>query len=140
MCSALHSRLKGDRAVQCGDYDGLVELATICSMCNDSSLDYNEVIGECSQKCVSMRAKHCGSKRSSTKSLLLSSYGANFTPTHCVSPLIWVVFRISLTSPWYRGKHTEERESVREIILKSQTNCSYSVNDLFSPCTSFVSF
>uniref|UniRef100_A0A674N3M6 P-type Ca(2+) transporter n=1 Tax=Takifugu rubripes TaxID=31033 RepID=A0A674N3M6_TAKRU len=36
--------LKGDRPVQCGDYDGLVELATICSMCNDSSLDYNEVI------------------------------------------------------------------------------------------------
>eukprot|EP00066_Takifugu_rubripes_P006223 XP_003970855.1 PREDICTED: sarcoplasmic/endoplasmic reticulum calcium ATPase 3 [Takifugu rubripes] len=39
--------LKGDRPVQCGDYDGLVELATICSMCNDSSLDYNEVIYKC---------------------------------------------------------------------------------------------
>ncbi|TNM84693.1 hypothetical protein fugu_008871 [Takifugu bimaculatus] len=37
--------LKGDRPVQCGDYDGLVELATICSMCNDSSLDYNETKG-----------------------------------------------------------------------------------------------
>ncbi|XP_054610731.1 sarcoplasmic/endoplasmic reticulum calcium ATPase 1 isoform X1 [Dunckerocampus dactyliophorus] len=34
--------LKGDRSVQCGDYDGLLELATVCSMCNDSSLDYNE--------------------------------------------------------------------------------------------------
>uniref|UniRef100_A0A8C2HH60 Calcium-transporting ATPase n=1 Tax=Cyprinus carpio TaxID=7962 RepID=A0A8C2HH60_CYPCA len=31
--------------VQCGDYDGLVELATICSLCNDSSLDYNEAKG-----------------------------------------------------------------------------------------------
>uniref|UniRef100_A0A672L4P1 Calcium-transporting ATPase n=1 Tax=Sinocyclocheilus grahami TaxID=75366 RepID=A0A672L4P1_SINGR len=31
--------------VQCGEYDGLVELATICSLCNDSSLDYNEAKG-----------------------------------------------------------------------------------------------
>ncbi|XP_061155919.1 sarcoplasmic/endoplasmic reticulum calcium ATPase 1 isoform X1 [Syngnathus typhle] len=37
--------LKGERAVQCGDYDGLLELATVCSMCNDSSLDYNEAKG-----------------------------------------------------------------------------------------------
>uniref|UniRef100_A0A8C5DJ00 Calcium-transporting ATPase n=1 Tax=Gouania willdenowi TaxID=441366 RepID=A0A8C5DJ00_GOUWI len=29
----------------CADYDGLVELATVCSMCNDSSLDYNEAKG-----------------------------------------------------------------------------------------------
>ncbi|XP_015263490.1 PREDICTED: sarcoplasmic/endoplasmic reticulum calcium ATPase 3 [Gekko japonicus] len=34
--------LKNDRPVQCGLYDGLVELATICALCNDSSLDYNE--------------------------------------------------------------------------------------------------
>lgn len=27
----------------CSAYDGLVELATICALCNDSSLDYNEV-------------------------------------------------------------------------------------------------
>nr|XP_006640894.1 PREDICTED: sarcoplasmic/endoplasmic reticulum calcium ATPase 3 [Lepisosteus oculatus] len=37
--------LKGDQPVQCGDYDGLVELATICALCNDSSLDYNESKG-----------------------------------------------------------------------------------------------
>uniref|UniRef100_A0AAR2IKC4 Calcium-transporting ATPase n=1 Tax=Pygocentrus nattereri TaxID=42514 RepID=A0AAR2IKC4_PYGNA len=37
--------LKGIKPVQCGDYDGLLELATICSMCNDSSLDYNEAKG-----------------------------------------------------------------------------------------------
>uniref|UniRef100_A0AAX7SZJ7 Calcium-transporting ATPase n=1 Tax=Astatotilapia calliptera TaxID=8154 RepID=A0AAX7SZJ7_ASTCA len=29
----------------CGQYDGLVELATICALCNDSSLDYNESKG-----------------------------------------------------------------------------------------------
>ncbi|XP_054857334.1 sarcoplasmic/endoplasmic reticulum calcium ATPase 3 [Eublepharis macularius] len=34
--------LKNDLPVQCGQYDGLVELATICALCNDSSLDYNE--------------------------------------------------------------------------------------------------
>ncbi|NXS51416.1 AT2A3 ATPase, partial [Brachypteracias leptosomus] len=34
--------LKEEQPVQCGQYDGLVELATICALCNDSSLDYNE--------------------------------------------------------------------------------------------------
>ncbi|CAJ0964751.1 unnamed protein product [Ranitomeya imitator] len=37
--------LKDDNPVQCGDYDGLVELATICALCNDSSLDFNESKG-----------------------------------------------------------------------------------------------
>lgn len=37
-------RLKGTKPIQCGDFDGLLELATVCSMCNDSSLDYNEVL------------------------------------------------------------------------------------------------
>uniref|UniRef100_A0A8C5EMX4 Calcium-transporting ATPase n=1 Tax=Gouania willdenowi TaxID=441366 RepID=A0A8C5EMX4_GOUWI len=32
-------------SVKCGQYDGLVELATICALCNDSSLDYNESKG-----------------------------------------------------------------------------------------------
>uniref|UniRef100_A0A8C9UYC0 Calcium-transporting ATPase n=1 Tax=Scleropages formosus TaxID=113540 RepID=A0A8C9UYC0_SCLFO len=34
-----------DCPVDCGDYDVLVELATVCAMCNDSSLDYNEAKG-----------------------------------------------------------------------------------------------
>nr|XP_060612958.1 sarcoplasmic/endoplasmic reticulum calcium ATPase 3 [Anolis sagrei ordinatus] len=34
--------LKDGCPVQCGQFDGLVELATICALCNDSSLDYNE--------------------------------------------------------------------------------------------------
>ena len=29
--------------MKCGDYDALIELATICSLCNDSSVDFNEV-------------------------------------------------------------------------------------------------
>ncbi|KAG7325423.1 hypothetical protein KOW79_011739 [Hemibagrus wyckioides] len=33
---------KGGSKVDCSQYDGLVELATICALCNDSSLDYNE--------------------------------------------------------------------------------------------------
>lgn len=50
-------RLKGTKPIQCGDFDGLLELATVCSMCNDSSLDYNEVlhshlISNCSVKTV----------------------------------------------------------------------------------------
>uniref|UniRef100_A0A672F1T1 Calcium-transporting ATPase n=1 Tax=Salarias fasciatus TaxID=181472 RepID=A0A672F1T1_SALFA len=31
--------------VKCGQFDGLVEIATICALCNDSSLDYNESKG-----------------------------------------------------------------------------------------------
>ncbi|XP_063809769.1 sarcoplasmic/endoplasmic reticulum calcium ATPase 3 [Pseudophryne corroboree] len=37
--------LKADQPIQCGQYDGLVELATICALCNDSSLDFNESKG-----------------------------------------------------------------------------------------------
>uniref|UniRef100_A0A8U8BV70 Calcium-transporting ATPase n=1 Tax=Geospiza parvula TaxID=87175 RepID=A0A8U8BV70_GEOPR len=33
---------KDDKLIKCSQYDGLVELATICALCNDSSLDYNE--------------------------------------------------------------------------------------------------
>jgi len=31
-----------NQKVNCGEYDGLVELATICTLCNDSSIDFNE--------------------------------------------------------------------------------------------------
>ncbi|KAI7798000.1 sarcoplasmic/endoplasmic reticulum calcium ATPase 2 [Triplophysa rosa] len=34
-----------NRVVKCSQYDGLVELATICALCNDSSLDFNESKG-----------------------------------------------------------------------------------------------
>ncbi|XP_040885183.1 ATPase sarcoplasmic/endoplasmic reticulum Ca2+ transporting 1, like isoform X2 [Toxotes jaculatrix] len=33
---------QGGAKTNCSSYDGLVELATICALCNDSSLDYNE--------------------------------------------------------------------------------------------------
>lgn len=36
-------RSMNGKRVNCGDYDALVELATICALCNDSSLDFNEV-------------------------------------------------------------------------------------------------
>ncbi|XP_073492302.1 sarcoplasmic/endoplasmic reticulum calcium ATPase 1 isoform X2 [Aquarana catesbeiana] len=36
---------KNDKNVKAGQYDGLVELATICALCNDSSLDFNEAKG-----------------------------------------------------------------------------------------------
>uniref|UniRef100_A0A8C9XD77 Calcium-transporting ATPase n=1 Tax=Sander lucioperca TaxID=283035 RepID=A0A8C9XD77_SANLU len=36
---------KNGSLTKCGQYDGLVELATICALCNDSSLDYNESKG-----------------------------------------------------------------------------------------------
>uniref|UniRef100_A0A7N8XU27 Calcium-transporting ATPase n=1 Tax=Mastacembelus armatus TaxID=205130 RepID=A0A7N8XU27_9TELE len=33
------------KTVRCSQYDALVELASICALCNDSSLDYNEAKG-----------------------------------------------------------------------------------------------
>ncbi|VDL57539.1 unnamed protein product [Hymenolepis diminuta] len=33
--------LNGQR-IKCGEYEGLIELANICAMCNDSAVDYNE--------------------------------------------------------------------------------------------------
>lgn len=35
----------GDKPIETSQYAGLVELATICALCNDSSLDYNEAKG-----------------------------------------------------------------------------------------------
>uniref|UniRef100_A0A673WHY1 Calcium-transporting ATPase n=1 Tax=Salmo trutta TaxID=8032 RepID=A0A673WHY1_SALTR len=35
----------GTQTLKCGQYDGLVELSTICALCNDSSLDYNDSKG-----------------------------------------------------------------------------------------------
>lgn len=43
METLIFCRTKGGLPVKCGQHDGLVELATICALCNDSSLDYNEV-------------------------------------------------------------------------------------------------
>lgn len=31
------------KKIRCSDYDALVEVSTVCALCNDSSLDYNEV-------------------------------------------------------------------------------------------------
>ncbi|KAK6476541.1 sarcoplasmic/endoplasmic reticulum calcium ATPase 2 isoform X1 [Huso huso] len=36
---------KDGKSVKTSQYDGLVELATICALCNDSSLDFNEAKG-----------------------------------------------------------------------------------------------
>ncbi|KAG7275234.1 hypothetical protein CRUP_034824 [Coryphaenoides rupestris] len=36
---------KDDMAVRCSQYESLVELASICALCNDSSLDFNESKG-----------------------------------------------------------------------------------------------
>jgi len=36
-------RFMAGKLVKTSEYDALVELATICALCNDSSVDYNEV-------------------------------------------------------------------------------------------------
>ena len=44
----IYSFLNG-KPVKSSDYDALVELSTIASLCNDSSVDYNEVSSACHQ-------------------------------------------------------------------------------------------
>ncbi|KAG2470893.1 AT2A2 ATPase, partial [Polypterus senegalus] len=36
---------KDGKPIKCSQYDSLIEVATICALCNDSSLDYNEAKG-----------------------------------------------------------------------------------------------
>jgi len=50
---------QGGAKTNCSAYDGLVEIATICALCNDSSLDYNEAkkiyekVGEATETALS---------------------------------------------------------------------------------------
>jgi len=50
---------QGGSKTNCSAYDGLVELSTICALCNDSSLDYNETkkiyekVGEATETALS---------------------------------------------------------------------------------------
>lgn len=46
-CFSLCSYKDGS-VVKPSRYEGLVEMASICALCNDSSLDYNEVRLDCS--------------------------------------------------------------------------------------------
>ena len=39
------SRFQGGKQVRASDYDALSELSYICSMCNDSSVDFNDAKG-----------------------------------------------------------------------------------------------
>ena len=43
MAVVFYSRYHDGKPVKSSQYDGLVEMASICALCNDSSLDYNEV-------------------------------------------------------------------------------------------------
>lgn len=61
--------------VDCGQYDGLVELATICALCNDSSLDYNESkkiyekVGEATETALSCLVEKMNVFKSSVNNL-----------------------------------------------------------------------
>uniref|UniRef100_A0A0K0E519 Calcium-transporting ATPase n=1 Tax=Strongyloides stercoralis TaxID=6248 RepID=A0A0K0E519_STRER len=54
---------KDGRSVKCGEFPALVELATICSLCNDSAVDYNdtkkcyEKIGEATETALVVLAE-----------------------------------------------------------------------------------
>ncbi|XP_062299233.1 ATPase sarcoplasmic/endoplasmic reticulum Ca2+ transporting 1, like [Scomber scombrus] len=59
----------------CSKYDGLVELATICALCNDSSLDYNESkkiyekVGEATETALSCLVEKMNVFNTSVKNL-----------------------------------------------------------------------
>ncbi|XP_023126264.2 ATPase sarcoplasmic/endoplasmic reticulum Ca2+ transporting 1, like isoform X2 [Amphiprion ocellaris] len=66
---------QGGAKTNCSAYDGLVELATICALCNDSSLDYNESkkiyekVGEATETALSCLVEKMNVFNSNVKSL-----------------------------------------------------------------------
>lgn len=85
--------------MQCGQYDGLVELATICALCNDSSLDYNEVWGHQGQGGVG--GCSCCASGQSQQSLSLGIPFPAFSSSHGDALLWWVT--ASLVAAACRG-------------------------------------
>merc|ERR1712002_315166 len=66
---------QGGARTNCSSYDGLVELATICALCNDSSLDYNESkkiyekVGEATETALSCLVEKMNVFNSNVKNL-----------------------------------------------------------------------
>merc|ERR1712112_504959 len=66
---------RGGSKTNCSAYDGLVELATICALCNDSSLDYNESkkiyekVGEATETALSCLVEKMNVFNSNVKNL-----------------------------------------------------------------------
>ncbi|KAM7370839.1 hypothetical protein PAMP_010354 [Pampus punctatissimus] len=66
---------QGGAKTNCSIYDGLVELATICALCNDSSLDYNESkkiyekVGEATETALSCLVEKMNVFNSNVKNL-----------------------------------------------------------------------
>merc|ERR1712042_129336 len=66
---------QGGQKTNCSAYDGLVELATICALCNDSSLDYNETkkiyekVGEATETALSCLVEKMNVFNSNVKNL-----------------------------------------------------------------------
>ncbi|XP_077959696.1 ATPase sarcoplasmic/endoplasmic reticulum Ca2+ transporting 1, like isoform X2 [Gasterosteus aculeatus] len=66
---------QGGSKVNCSAHDGLVELATICALCNDSSLDYNESkkiyekVGEATETALSCLVEKMNVFNSNVKNL-----------------------------------------------------------------------
>uniref|UniRef100_A0A3B4ZQF3 Calcium-transporting ATPase n=1 Tax=Stegastes partitus TaxID=144197 RepID=A0A3B4ZQF3_9TELE len=66
---------QGGAKTNCSAYDGLVELATICALCNDSSLDYNESkkiyekVGEATETALSCLVEKMNVFNSNVKNL-----------------------------------------------------------------------
>uniref|UniRef100_A0A8D3D5R4 Calcium-transporting ATPase n=1 Tax=Scophthalmus maximus TaxID=52904 RepID=A0A8D3D5R4_SCOMX len=67
--------LSSFNVTNCSTYDGLVELATICALCNDSSLDYNESkkiyekVGEATETALSCLVEKMNVFNSNVKNL-----------------------------------------------------------------------
>ncbi|XP_033975117.1 ATPase sarcoplasmic/endoplasmic reticulum Ca2+ transporting 1, like isoform X1 [Trematomus bernacchii] len=66
---------QGGAKTNCSTHDGLVEIATICALCNDSSLDYNETkkiyekIGEATETALSCLVEKMNVFNSNVKNL-----------------------------------------------------------------------
>ncbi|TSK22555.1 Sarcoplasmic/endoplasmic reticulum calcium ATPase 2 [Bagarius yarrelli] len=86
---------KDGAVVRCSQYDALVELATICALCNDSSLDYNE------SKCVYEKV---GEATETALCCLVEKMNVFDTDLRSLTPVIKQLMRKELTLEFSRDR------------------------------------
>uniref|UniRef100_H2ZGA4 Calcium-transporting ATPase n=1 Tax=Ciona savignyi TaxID=51511 RepID=H2ZGA4_CIOSA len=67
--------MKNGDTIKSSDYDALIELSTICALCNDSSLDYNEVVGEATETALTVLCE----KMNVIKSMMKKEFTLEFS-------------------------------------------------------------
>lgn len=125
-----------------GDYEALTELATICSMCNDSSVDYNEVFGPNQTSYVSLFRPSAHTRKSEKLPRLpLSCWPRRWMSTTLANPdcprVIWATFATVLSS---KSGRKSLLWSFRVIASQCLRSVSHLVEALEPKCMAWLVF